>query len=66
MVLECGLSYDALDTLEMPSLVKTTGSRDSVYVPTCADRSRKRCDVCRHRLGACGREPEAQDRSMVA
>ena len=34
-VLECGLIvHDALDTLEMPSLVKTTGSRGlHVYVP---------------------------------
>jgi bifunctional non-homologous end joining protein LigD len=34
-VLECGrIVHDALDTLEMPSLVKTTGSRGlHVYVP---------------------------------
>jgi bifunctional non-homologous end joining protein LigD len=42
-VLECGrILHEALDTLEMPSLVKTTGSRGlHVYVPIVRDPTQK-------------------------
>jgi bifunctional non-homologous end joining protein LigD len=42
-VLACGrIVHDALDTLEMPSVVKTTGSRGlHVYVPIVRVRSRR-------------------------